>query len=94
MLRFGGTNPNCDAKFEGFFITREIGFHRARFTMPGELRLKRLVIRGDYCTTISNCWDSLDSTRGILRTVAMTLLGHATDIMFRRYRQSHDPRLI
>jgi integrase len=36
----------------------------------------------------------LDSTPGISRTVAMALLGHKTDIMFRRYIQSHDERLI
>jgi integrase len=36
----------------------------------------------------------LDSTPGISRTVAMILLGHKTDIMFRRYIQSHDARLI
>jgi integrase len=36
----------------------------------------------------------LDSTPGISRTVAMTLLGHKTDIMFQRYIQSYDERLI
>jgi integrase len=36
----------------------------------------------------------LDSTPGISRTVAMTLLGHKTEIMFWRYIQSHDERLI
>lgn len=36
----------------------------------------------------------LDSTPGISRTVAMTLLGDKTDIMFRRYIQSQDARLI
>ena len=36
----------------------------------------------------------LDSTPGISRSVAMTLLGHKTDIMFRRYIQTHDERLV
>jgi integrase len=36
----------------------------------------------------------LDSTPGISRSVAMALLGHKTDIMFRRYVQTHDRRLI
>ncbi len=36
----------------------------------------------------------LDSTPGISRSVAMTLLGHKTDIMFRRYIQTNDERLI
>lgn len=36
----------------------------------------------------------LDSTPGISRTVAMTLLGHKTDIMFRKYIQRYDERLI
>jgi integrase len=36
----------------------------------------------------------LDSTPGISRTVAMTLLGHKTDIMFRRYIQRDDERLV
>jgi integrase len=36
----------------------------------------------------------LDSTPGISRSVAMTLLGHKTDIMFRRYIQGYDERLI
>lgn len=36
----------------------------------------------------------LDSTPGISLSVAMTLLGHKTDIMFRRYIQRHDDRLV
>ena len=36
----------------------------------------------------------LDSTPGISRSVAMTLLGPKTDIMFRRYIQTHDERLV
>jgi len=32
----------------------------------------------------------MDSTPGISLSVAMTLLGHKTDIMFRRYIQRHD----
>ncbi|MGC1812500.1 MAG: tyrosine-type recombinase/integrase [Candidatus Binataceae bacterium] len=36
----------------------------------------------------------LDSAPGISRSVAMTLLGHKTDIMFRRYIQRPDERLI
>ena len=36
----------------------------------------------------------LDSTPGISRAVAMTLLGHKTDIMFRRFIQTHDQRLV
>ncbi|MGH7923342.1 MAG: tyrosine-type recombinase/integrase [Candidatus Binatus sp.] len=36
----------------------------------------------------------LDSTPGVSRSVAMTLLGHKTDIMFRRYIQTHDERLV
>jgi hypothetical protein len=36
----------------------------------------------------------LDSTPGISRSVAMTLLGHKTDIMFRKYIQTHDERLV
>ena len=36
----------------------------------------------------------LDSTPGISLSVAMILLGHRTDIMFRRYIQRHDERLI
>jgi integrase len=36
----------------------------------------------------------LDSTPTISRSVAMTLLGHKTDIMFRRYIQRHDERLV
>jgi len=36
----------------------------------------------------------MDSTPGISMSVAMTLLGHNTDIMFRRYIQKHDERLI
>jgi integrase len=36
----------------------------------------------------------LDSTPAISRSVAMTLLGHKTDIMFRRYIQRHDERLV
>jgi len=36
----------------------------------------------------------LDSTPGISRSVAMTLLGHKTDIMFRRYIQTGDKRLV
>ena len=47
----GGTNPNCDAKFDGFFFARKIEFHGARFTMPGELRPKRLVILRNCCMT-------------------------------------------
>jgi len=35
----------------------------------------------------------LDSTPGVSRTIAMTLLGHKTDIMFRNYIQRHDERL-
>lgn len=34
------------------------------------------------------------STPGISLSVAMTLLGHKTDMMFRRYIQRHDERLI
>jgi len=34
----------------------------------------------------------MDSTPGISLSVAMTLLGHKTDIMFRRYIQRHDER--
>jgi hypothetical protein len=36
----------------------------------------------------------MDSTPGISPSVAMSLLGHKTDIMFRRYIQKHDDRLI
>jgi len=36
----------------------------------------------------------LDSTPGISLSVAMTLLGHKTDIMFRKYIQRHDERLV
>ena len=36
----------------------------------------------------------LDSTPAISRSVAMTLLGHKTDIMFRRYIQRHDEWLV
>jgi integrase len=36
----------------------------------------------------------MDSTPGISLSVAMTLLGHKTDIMFRRYIQRHDERLV
>jgi integrase len=36
----------------------------------------------------------LDSAPGISRSVAMTLLGHKTDIMFRKYIQRHDERLV
>jgi integrase len=36
----------------------------------------------------------LDSTPAISRSVAMTLLGHKTDVMFRRYIQRHDERLV
>ena len=35
----------------------------------------------------------MDSTPGVSISVAMTLLGHKTDIMFRRYIQKHDDRL-
>jgi integrase len=36
----------------------------------------------------------MDSTPGISPSVAMSLLGHNTDIMFRRYIQKHDDRLV
>jgi hypothetical protein len=36
----------------------------------------------------------LDSTPGILRSVAITLLGQKTDIMFCRYIQTHDERFV
>ena len=36
----------------------------------------------------------MDSTPGISISVAMSLLGHKTDIMFRRYIQKHDDRLV
>jgi hypothetical protein len=36
----------------------------------------------------------LDSTPAISHSVAMTLLSHKTDIMFRRYIQRHDERLV
>ena len=36
----------------------------------------------------------MDSTPGISISVAMSLLGHKTDIMFRRYIQKNDDRLV
>jgi integrase len=36
----------------------------------------------------------MDSTPGISISVAMSLLGHKTEIMFRRYIQKHDDRLV
>ena len=36
----------------------------------------------------------LDSAPAISRSVAMTILGHKTDILFRIYIQRHDERLI
>jgi hypothetical protein len=39
----------CEIRW--LLIAREIGFHRARFMIPGELQLKGLVIRGNCCTT-------------------------------------------
>ena len=36
----------------------------------------------------------MDSTPGVSISIAMSLLGHKTDIMFRRYIQKHDDRLV
>jgi hypothetical protein len=36
----------------------------------------------------------MDSTPGISISVAMSLLGHKTDIMFRRNIQKHDDQLV
>jgi len=36
----------------------------------------------------------MDSTPGISISVAMSLLGHRNDIMFRRYSQKHGDRLV
>ena len=57
---------------------------RGRCTYPGKLL-------HDFRRTAAT---RLDSTPGISLFVAMTLLGHKTDIMFRRYIQRHDDRLV
>jgi hypothetical protein len=56
---------------------------------------RRLAIRVSSCTIFADLprhvWMLAP---GISRSVAMTLLGHKTDVMFRRYIQRHDERLI